>query len=67
MDDLIFNQFAPLISDAFKEAFVSQLSFTDIIELLDFEQNNSPTAYEENNFNADLSQPATESVVYTAL
>ena len=37
MDDLIFSQFAPLISDAFKEAFLSQLSYTDIIELLDMQ------------------------------
>lgn len=57
MDDLILTQFTPLINDAFKEAFLSQLSFSDIIEMLDMDGGDE----------SGEASPTTETIAYTTL
>ena len=57
MDDLILTQFTPLINDTFKEAFLSQLSFSDIIEMLDMDGGDE----------SGEASPTTESIAYTTL
>ena len=54
MDDFDQGQFSHVINDAFKEAFLSQLSYSDIIELLDMVFENDTT-------------PITDSIAYSTL